>query len=127
MHLIDDVKAQLEQLENDIKEKMLLEIANDIKANIIERVHTHGLASDGSKIGTYSKGYMKVRTGNFKSKEIVRGKNKGKPRIKHNWSASQTDVILNLHRAQGMVGNLNSTEPIKIEDGCESRRKRKFR
>lgn len=44
------------------------------------RIHIDGKASDGSEIGTYSPGYMKVRTGLFlNSKSLKRGIVKGKP------------------------------------------------
>lgn len=46
-----------------------------------KRIHTDGIASDGSPIGTYSPGYMAVRTGIFKSnKKITKGKHKGDTR-----------------------------------------------
>lgn len=44
-----------------------------------ERIHANGQATDGSQIGTYSPGYMAVRTGIFgNTARISRGKNKGK-------------------------------------------------
>lgn len=46
------------------------------------RVHVEGLASDGSSIGTYSEGYIKVRTGNYPETVISKGKNKGQFRDK---------------------------------------------
>jgi hypothetical protein len=59
------------------------------------RIHIDGNAADGSQIGTYSSGYMKVRTGAFKSPNIARGANKGKPRPLYN-RKSDTKVILSL-------------------------------
>lgn len=44
-----------------------------------KRIHVDGKDSDDAQIGTYSKGYMAVRTGVFKSNEVFKsGKNKGK-------------------------------------------------
>jgi hypothetical protein len=78
-----------------------------------KRIHQEGKASDGSQIGTYSPGYMKVRTGNFgnsgrasrgrnagKIKNAgvyVRGAKKGSPRPKYN-RTGDTMVILSLTR-----------------------------
>lgn len=61
------------------KEKMLKACAVGIMPVIKDRIHVDGKASDGNQIGTYSEGYMKVRTGNFRnSGKISKGKNKGK-------------------------------------------------
>jgi hypothetical protein len=78
-----------------------------------KRIHGEGKASDNSQIGTYSPGYMKVRTGNYvNSGHVSRGKNKGKiknagvyvrgakkgsPRPKYN-RTGDTTVILSLTR-----------------------------
>jgi hypothetical protein len=78
-----------------------------------KRIHQEGKASDGSQIGTYSPGYMKVRTGNYgNSSRVSRGQNKGKPknagvyvrgakkgipRLKYN-RTGDTMVILSLTR-----------------------------
>jgi hypothetical protein len=43
------------------------------------RIHEEGKASDGQQIGTYSKGYMVIRTGSFvNAKRVSRGPNTGK-------------------------------------------------
>lgn len=55
------------------------EVALELIPMIHERIHVKGLAADGSEIGVYSDGYMKVRTGDYgNSKRISRGVNKGK-------------------------------------------------
>lgn len=57
---------------------LLRTIATNLHAKVKDRIHTEGLASDGKQIGTYSDGYMAVRTGLFKSNEsFSKGKNKG--------------------------------------------------
>jgi hypothetical protein len=92
---------------------MSKEMATTAVGMMRDRIHVQGKASDGSGIGTYSAGYVKVRTGNFgnsarvsrgKNKgnpknagTYVRGVNKGKPRPKYNRSGG-TDVILSLTR-----------------------------
>lgn len=61
------------------KEKMLKSCAVGILPVIKDRIHENGQDSTGGQIGTYSEGYMKVRTGNFgNSKKFAKGKNKGK-------------------------------------------------
>lgn len=57
---------------------LLRTIATNLHAKVKDRVHVQGIAADGKAIGTYSSGYMAVRTGVFKSNDTVsRGKNKG--------------------------------------------------
>lgn len=93
------------QLERTIAVSMLGVVKN--------RIHTQGIASDGSSIGTYSPGYMKVRTGIFSTNATLKrgknkgetkstgvytkGKDKGKPRINYNRTAD-TKVVLSLTR-----------------------------
>jgi hypothetical protein len=61
------------------KDKMIRACAVGILPVIKTRIHEQGKAADGNQIGTYSPGYMKVRTGNFgNSARYSRGKNKGK-------------------------------------------------
>jgi hypothetical protein len=83
-----EVTSNLTEVSDRIK-KHFQDIANvDIVARLIAttilgmmkvRIHKNGLASDGARIGTYSKGYMKVRTGDFgNSARVSRGPNKGK-------------------------------------------------
>ena len=54
-------------------------VATTLLAVVHDRIHEKGLNAEGSPIGTYSAGYMKVRTGNFaNSSRVTRGNNKGK-------------------------------------------------
>jgi hypothetical protein len=78
-----------------------------------KRIHQDGIAADGSQIGTYSPGYMKVRTGLFSNADLYkrgkkkgeaknsglysRGDNKGKSRPKYN-RTNDTKVIASLTR-----------------------------
>jgi len=91
------INELIQKLDEFYTDNMLREIASDLKGEIKKRVHVRGEASDGSKIGVYSDGYMNVRTGNFKSKNIVRGKNKGGKRPAYNRKADRK-VILSLTR-----------------------------
>lgn len=82
------IKTNIGQVTNELREK-LLKLAD--KENIprilafdtidlmTKRIHIDGKDSKDAQIGAYSKGYMAVRTGNFKnSDKFSRGKNKGK-------------------------------------------------
>jgi hypothetical protein len=92
--VITRIVVVLERIET---EKMGREMATSVIGMMRDRIHGKGKASDGSGIGTYSPGYMKVRTGSFRGANYVRGKNKGNPRKKYNRSGS-TDVVLSLTR-----------------------------
>jgi hypothetical protein len=57
---------------------MLRTVALAVLPEVKKRIHIEGKDSNGNAIGTYSPGYMKVRTGNFiNSGRFVKGKNKG--------------------------------------------------
>lgn len=59
-------------------DQMLRTIATSMVAVVRDRVHVQGLAQNGSPIGTYSEGYMAVRTGKFKTNDVYKsGKRKG--------------------------------------------------
>jgi len=110
-------------------------VASSLKAEVRNRVHVEGKASDGSLIGEYSKGYMKVRTGNYPETAVKRGKNKrnfrakktagqagvftngprkGQPRPVYN-RGTDRDVVLSLTRQ--MENDMKATEPIPIKNG----------
>ena len=108
---IDAVMQRLESIDMDM---LCFDIASSLKAKVKHRVHVEGKASDGSQIGTYSESYMKVRTNNFKSKAIVRGKNKGNPRTVYKRGAD-TKIILSLTRQ--MEKDFDATKPIPITNG----------
>ena len=48
-------------------DQMLREVATTLAATVRERVHEFGLDSGNQAIGTYSAGYMVVRTGSYKN------------------------------------------------------------
>jgi hypothetical protein len=103
------------------------ELATTVHGMMRKRIHEDGKATDGSGIGTYSAGYVKVRTGNFRNSgrvsrgankgnpknagAYVRGANKGNPRPKYNRSAN-TDVVLSLTRDME-----NDFGTIKLQNG----------
>jgi hypothetical protein len=116
--VITSIADQLSQLSESIRisvsEPELTRVAAAALVPVIrERIHVDGKAADGSQIGTYSEGYMAVRTGKFKSNGIVskgkrkgetrsqgtvtRGPRKGQPRPSYN-RTSDTTVVLSLTR-----------------------------
>ena len=109
---LDGVRDKISKLTNI--EPLLLDISSTLNAEVKHRVHVEGLAADGSRIGTYSDGYMKVRTGNFKNPKITRGNKKGQARPAYNRGADR-NVILSLTRQMEM--DFGATQPIKIEGG----------
>lgn len=71
------IRAKLEKLAD--KENLPRILAFDTIDLMTKRIHIDGKDSSDSQIGTYSKGYMALRTGNFRNSEkFSRGKNKGK-------------------------------------------------
>lgn len=61
------------------KEYMPRILSFDLIDQMTKRIHIDGKDSKDAGIGTYSKGYMALRTGDFKnSQKFTRGKNKGK-------------------------------------------------
>ena len=126
-------------LEQDLKsltaaqgDKILREIAQALTSVMIIRVHQEGKAADGSKIGTYSPEYMKVRTGQYGNSETykkgkkkgqtknagvyTKGKNIGKQRKKYNRTSS-TDVILSLTRQMEIDLSTCEQNPAEIPNG----------
>ena len=65
----------------DLKENpdaMLRTVALTVLPELKKRVHVEGKDSNGNQIGTYSPGYMKLRTGNYgNSAKYVKGKKQG--------------------------------------------------
>lgn len=117
---IKDVLSSLAIRVDQIKENAMRDVATSMVAIVRDRVHTQGVASDGTQIGEYSKSYMSVRTGIYTSNETItkgkrkgetrregvytKGKNKGAERPKYNRS-SDRKVILSLTRQ--MEGDLS--------------------
>ena len=68
-----------EQLRSAISPDTLLRhVAVNMLPVVRDRIHVEGLDAENTQIGTYSPGYMKVRTGVFATNEIFKkGKNKG--------------------------------------------------
>ncbi len=63
------VKARLEQLQalKDNPDPIIRTVALTVLPELKKRVHVDGKDSEGKLIGTYSPGYMVVRTGNFQN------------------------------------------------------------
>ncbi len=67
---------QFSDLQNP--DQMLRNVASGVLPELKKRVHILGQATDGGQIGTYSPGYMALRTGNYSnSKKVTRGAKKG--------------------------------------------------
>lgn len=76
--VVNDLKEKVQQL-NDNPDAILRTVALAVLPEMKKRVHVDGKDSTGAQIGTYSPGYMAVRTGNFKNAgKVSRGANKGK-------------------------------------------------
>ena len=62
------IKAKLDQIRalRNNPDPILRTVALAVLPELKHRVHIEGKDSDGGQIGTYSKGYMVVRTGNYK-------------------------------------------------------------
>lgn len=126
---LDVLSDKLKSFDTD---RLLTEVAVNVLPVMRYRVHVEGKASDGSPIGIYSKGYMKVRTGNYPETTIIKGKNagqfrdkkkkgqagvftkgvnKGQPRPTYNRSTDST-VILSLTRQME-----NDMKVIKTDNG----------
>jgi len=131
----EEIRNKIASIDMDA---LCCDVAIKLRDKINKRVHEGGLASDGSPIGTYSEGYMKVRTGNysdaarykrgankgnFKEKKsqkkaeagvFTRGKRKGQPRPVYNRSTDR-NVILSL--SSEMEQDFADTQPIQIPNG----------
>jgi hypothetical protein len=60
-------------------DKMVRTAATSVLGVMKKRIHEDGKDANGNQIGTYSKGYMAVRTGVFgNAAKVTKGKNKGK-------------------------------------------------
>jgi phage gpG-like protein len=60
-------------------DELLREVAVNMLGEVKQRIHVKGEDATGNKIGVYSDGYMKVRTGDFaNATKVSRGKNAGK-------------------------------------------------
>lgn len=96
--IVGGITSKIEGIVNDSDNSVIRAVAVAMLPVIHDRIHVEGLDANGSPIGNYSPGYMKVRTNSgFKSKTIARGPSKGSPRPNYNRSGD-TKVILSLTR-----------------------------
>jgi hypothetical protein len=61
----DLLRSKLAKLSD--KDYLLRPVAFDVIDLMTKRIHIDGKASDGGQIGTYSKGYLALRSGEFKN------------------------------------------------------------
>lgn len=101
-------------------DEMLRTCAVSVLDLMKKRVHQNGIASDGSQIGTYSKGYMVKRTGAYKDAKISKSgvlkhagniRNTTTARPKYN-RTNDTKVIASLTRQME-----NDEQVIGLQDG----------
>ena len=79
------VKAKLEQIQalQNNPDALLRTVALAVLPEFKKRIHVDGKDSNGNQIGSYSKGYMVVRTGNYRDGEkFKKGVNAGQFKTK---------------------------------------------
>lgn len=75
--VVEVTVKQLKSLADN--DRMLRTCATTVLGMMKNRIHEKGLNAAGAKIGTYSKAYMRFRTGNYgNASKVSKGKNKGK-------------------------------------------------
>ncbi len=95
--ITERIKAKLSIL-ND-HEYLLRPVCFDVIELMTNRIHMEGKDSDGNAIGTYSKGYMAIRTGVFQNSErFKKGAQKGK--VKN--AGKFTDRTIRLNKQTGV-------------------------
>lgn len=100
------------KLNNINGQRICMAMANHAIGDMRKRIHVEGKDSNNSQIGTYSDGYMKVRTDNFKSDVYTRGKKKSEKRILYNRNEG-TKVIASLTREME-----NTMKVFPLENGA---------
>lgn len=95
------VGEKLQQLQalKDNPDAILRTVAGAVLREMKDRIHIKGLASDGNKIGTYSKGYMVVRTGTFKNADQFK---KGVKKGSYKNAGRFTDQTIRLDKKTGV-------------------------
>lgn len=96
---ISEVFAGIAQRVATLSEPMLREIAVSMLPVVKERIHVQGKATDNSQIGTYSEGYMTLRTGAYQNADK---KTKGKEKGKLKNSGTYTDRVIYLNKKTGI-------------------------
>lgn len=90
--------AQVKELQGN-PDPVLRFVALTVLPELVHRVHTEGLDSQRSAIGTYSPGYMVVRTGNYKNAQrFIKGAKKGQ--VKN--AGVFTDATIRLDKNTGV-------------------------
>lgn len=103
------VKAKLEQLRalKENPDPILRTVALAVMPELKHRVHVEGKDSTGGQIGTYSPGYMVVRTGNYKdAAKFKRGDKAGQFKDKKSQAKGDagvfTDRTIRLNKQTGV-------------------------
>lgn len=101
------LKAKLEQIQalKNNSDPILRTVALAVLPELKHRVHVQGKDSSGGEIGTYSPGYMKVRTGNYTDgAKYKKGEKAGqfKDRKKKGEAGVFTDRTIRLNKNVGV-------------------------
>jgi len=126
-HINSNLDDLSDRLSNMDKDAMIRDVALSVLPMIRKRVHVEGEASDGSQIGSYTKGYLVVRSGQFQNNrkkhgegfvkaggqkgQYTKGNKTGKKRAYYN-RGTDRKVVLSLTRQ--MEDDLSV---IPIDDG----------
>ena len=97
VHIWPDLQHKIAGLQESQNDGVMRVVASSMLAVVHDRIHEQGLNAEGGQIGSYSPGYIKVRTNDFLSKTIVRGPKKGQARPVYN-RTSDTKVVISLTR-----------------------------
>lgn len=130
--LINALEQDIKSLTAEQGDKIIREVAQALTAAMVIRVHQEGKAADGTKIGTYSPEYLKIRSDQYANAGVykrgekkgqakdtgkyTKGKNKGQARRKYS-RGTDPNVILSLTRNMEQDLGLNVANPAKIPNG----------
>lgn len=96
------IKAKLAQIQalKDNPDPILRTVALAVLPELRQRVHVEGKDSSGGQIGTYSPGYMKIRTGDFQN-------------------AGKNDSGFNT-KGKNSIFSTKTQQPIKVKPGKQT-------
>lgn len=95
--VLGQVTDRIKQITNP--EFLLKPAAQEAISLIHPRIHIRGEASDGGQIGTYSKGYLAIRSGIFENSDrFKKGANKGKTKN----AGTFTEATIRLNKKTGI-------------------------
>ncbi len=98
------IKAKLDQIKalKDNPDPILRTVALAVLPEMKFRVHVDGKDSSGGQIGTYSPGYLKLRTGNYKNAEKF---SKGAKQGQNKNAGTFTEASIKLDKKTGVFSD----------------------